>query len=259
MKNFLDFIEHHLRSLLENDLNHLFTFKGSESITEKILYLLVNKSIQIENGKVIAPDRFIFLVPSKEFDLWMEKRPIFDDMAQEIYTKGIESGLLFTRVPSINIQRSEDPGLPTMIISATISPAHEQMHETIAIEITDQDPLLQVLPNNAFLIINGTETFPLTKPVINIGRRSTSDLVVDDSLVSRDHLQLRSQNSKYIFFDLGSLGGTFLNGQKCLSALLNNGDMIRIGNTNIIYGDESENRSSPTTHQNIVEENEENK
>lgn len=253
MKNFLDFIEHHLRSLLENDLNRLFTFKGSESITEKVLYLLVNKSIQNEKGQVIAPDQFIFLVPFNEFDLWMEKRPLFDEMAQEIYTKGIKSGLLFTNVPSINIQRSEDPALTTMIISATISPTHMQLHETTAIEITDQDPLLRIIPKNSFLIINGKTTFPLTNPVVNIGRRSTSDLVVEDSLVSRDHLQLRSQKGKYIIFDLGSLGGTFLNGQKCQSAILQNGDVIRIGNTNIIYGDESENKSSPATQQNYNE------
>jgi hypothetical protein len=256
MKNFLDFIEHHLRSLLENDLNRLFNFKGSESITEKVLYLLVNQSIQNEKGQVIAPDRFTFLVPPNEFDLWIEKQPLFDEMAQEIYTKGIESGLLFYNAPSINIQCSKDPGLPTMIISATISPAREQIHETTAIEITDQDSLLQILPKNAFLIINGIAKFPLTNPVVNIGRRSTSDLVLEDSLVSRDHLQLRSQNGKYIIFDLGSLGGTYLNGQKCQSALLHNGDMIRIGNTNIIYGDEFENKSSPTTQQNIVEESE---
>ena len=253
MKNFLDFIEHHLRSLLENDLNRLFNFKGSESITERVLFLLVNQSMENEEGQIIAPDRFLFLVPSNEFDHWNEKQPILDEMAQEIFSKGIKSGLVFNNMPNINVQRSEDPGLSTMIISATISPAHDQLHETTAMEITDPDSYLQTLPNNAFLIINGTVTFPLTKSVVNIGRRSTCDLVLEDPLVSRDHLQLRSQNGKFIIFDLGSLGGTFLNNQKCQSAFLNNGDMIRIGNTNIIYGDESGNKSSPTTQQNINE------
>ena len=255
MKNFLDFVEHHLRSLLENDLNRLINFKGSESITQKVLNLLINNSIENEKGQVIAPDRFIFLVPHKEFDLWVEKQPIFDEMAQEIYSKGIDSGLLFNHAPSIIIRRSEDPDLPTMIISATISPAKDQLHETTAMELTEQDPFSQMLPIKAFLIINGTTTIQLTEPVINIGRRSTCDIVIEDPLVSRDHIQLRSQNGKFIIFDLGSLGGTFLNGQKCQSAILHNGDMIRIGNINIIYGDDSENKSSPTTQQNINEGN----
>jgi len=251
MKNLLDFVEHHLRSLLENDLNRLINFKGSESITEKVLNLLVNNSIENEKGQVIAPDRFIFLVPNNEFDLWVERQPIFDEMAQEIYSKGIDNGLLFNHAPSIIIRRSEDPGLPTMIISATISPARDQLHETTAMELSEQDSFSQILPIKAFLIINGTTTIQLTEPVINIGRRSTCDIVIEDPLVSRDHLQLRSQNGKFIIFDLGSLGGTFLNDQKCQSSILSNGDMIRIGNTNIIYGDDSENKSSPTTQQNI--------
>lgn len=256
MKNFLDFLELRLRSLLENDLNRFFNFKDSESIIERVLFLLVNQSTENEKGQVIAPDQFLFIIPSNEFDLWNEKQPIFDEMAKEIHSKGIKSGLVFNNSPAIILHRSTDPSLSTMVISATTSPARNQLHETTLIETTDNDPFLQTLPNNAFLIINGTFTFPLTRSVVNIGRRSTSDLVLKDPLVSRDHIQLRSQNGRYIIFDLGSLGGTFLNNQRCQSAFLNNGDMIRIGNTNIIYGDESGKKSYSPTQQNIVEESE---
>ena len=50
----------------------------------------------------------------------------------------------------------------------------------------DSEPIN--IPQNAFLIINGNQVFPLTYSVVNIGRRVDNNLVLDDPSVSRVHV-----------------------------------------------------------------------
>ena len=91
---------------------------------------------------------------------------------------------------------------------------------------------------NAYLIINGKEQVPLQKTVINIGRRSTSDIILQDPMVSRDHAQLRAQQGRYLLFDLSSTGGTTINNHRIHSATLKPGDVIRMGKTILVYNQE---------------------
>lgn len=96
------------------------------------------------------------------------------------------------------------------------------------------------LPPGAFLIINGQRHFPLNHPVINIGRHLENHLVLDDPLVSRRHAQLRARDGQYLLTDLGSKHGIRLNKQPAREGFLQPGDILQIGETELIYGDERE-------------------
>ena len=54
-------------------------------------------------------------------------------------------------------------------------------------------------------------------------------------MVSREHLQLRAQGGRYFLFDLSSTGGTSINGMLVHTATLKPGDVVRIGQTTLIY------------------------
>jgi pSer/pThr/pTyr-binding forkhead associated (FHA) protein len=76
----------------------------------------------------------------------------------------------------------------------------------------------------------------LDRPLITIGRDPASSLVVMDPQVSRNHAQLRRQNGGAILYDLGSVNGTYVNGQRVAGAQpLNPGDIIKVGNTELSY------------------------
>ena len=63
-----------------------------------------------------------------------------------------------------------------------------------------------------------------------IGRVDSSQLVIDDDLVSREHSRVeRDSDGRYRIRDLGSRNKTFVNGQQITETLLNDGDMVRIG------------------------------
>jgi aspartyl protease family protein len=70
---------------------------------------------------------------------------------------------------------------------------------------------------------------------ITIGRHSRNDVVINDSKVSRHHLQIiRDNTSNFRAIDLESTNGTFVNNRKISGeACLSLGDTIRIGNTTL--------------------------
>ncbi|MBM3713513.1 MAG: FHA domain-containing protein, partial [Actinobacteria bacterium] len=73
------------------------------------------------------------------------------------------------------------------------------------------------------------EKFFLKKPSLSIGRRSDSDILLDDITVSRNHAVIEKINNEYVIKDLESLNGTYLNGKIISKSRLNNGDRIQIG------------------------------
>jgi pSer/pThr/pTyr-binding forkhead associated (FHA) protein len=91
------------------------------------------------------------------------------------------------------------------------------------------------VPPDAFLILNGIKAFPLTQAVIKIGRAHDNTLVLDDPRVSRHHLELRAIRDHFVAFDLGSSGGTYVNGQRINQGLLYPGDMISLAGINLIF------------------------
>jgi FHA domain/Protein of unknown function (DUF3662) len=98
----------------------------------------------------------------------------------------------------------------------------------------------------AFLILDGERTIPLHEAVINIGRRLDNQIIVDDPRVSRSHAQLRLRFGHYVVYNLGSTGGTFVNGQRIEECVLRPGDVISLGGVPLIYGEDSAQAGAPS-------------
>ncbi|MDX9955722.1 MAG: FHA domain-containing protein [Anaerolineae bacterium] len=69
----------------------------------------------------------------------------------------------------------------------------------------------------------------LTETTVTIGRAPSNGLVLPSPYVSGYHGRLESQGTQWQYVDLGSTNGTFLNGRRVQSAVLNHGDILRIG------------------------------
>ncbi len=93
-----------------------------------------------------------------------------------------------------------------------------------------------ILPEKAYLVIEGIKVLPIRKKIVNIGRRVENDIVLDDPRVSRKHAQLRQINGHFILFDLQSRGGTYVNGTKTDQTILYPGDIISLAGYTLVFG-----------------------
>lgn len=90
----------------------------------------------------------------------------------------------------------------------------------------------------AYVIVQGAHTFDLTLPTVRIGRALDNDLILEDPRVSRYHAQLRCRYRRYILQDMGSRGGTMVNGFAIQEIVLRPGDVISLSGVDLIYGEE---------------------
>ena len=245
MNKNLDKIEAHLRYLFEDRLFLIFKHEGQPRLLiEDLIGVMEQNILTNEDGQTFAPDRFVLSVPAPDLIKWQVHQDILDEMAAVIYTTGQAEGFIFRQAPIIQL-RSDHRSLSVGIV-AHISPENSLLHDTDAMTQEEQQEIQDSLPEEAFFIVGGTTNFPLTEPVINIGRHSENELILNDPHVSRHHAQLRAINKQYVIFDLGSVGGTLINGKPITQATLFNGDVIRLGMTNLIYV-QTNRSTNPTT------------
>lgn len=80
--------------------------------------------------------------------------------------------------------------------------------------------------------------FPITQPLVSVGRDDECTIQILDAMVSRKHLQIRldAASGKHLAGDYRSAHGVIINGKPIvLDTVLNDGDKIRIGGTTLMY------------------------
>ena len=82
---------------------------------------------------------------------------------------------------------------------------------------------------------NAGSQFRLDQPVTSAGRHLANNIVVDDITVSRRHAEFLYDGGEFRDFDVGSLNGTYVNGVPIHSAVLTNGDEIRLGKFRLVF------------------------
>ena len=81
---------------------------------------------------------------------------------------------------------------------------------------------------------NAGARFPLHQAVTTAGRDPRSDIFLDDVTVSRYHGEFRLERGELQVVDVGSLNGTYVNGQPVESAVLTYGDEIQMGKFRLV-------------------------
>lgn len=78
-------------------------------------------------------------------------------------------------------------------------------------------------------------TVAIDRRHFTIGRSSACNLVLNDQKTSRIHAQVVDVGGKHIVEDLGSVNGTYLDGKFIKKAVLEPGNVIKIGDTELEY------------------------
>ncbi len=83
----------------------------------------------------------------------------------------------------------------------------------------------------------GLKRLDLSRGPISVGRLPENTVPLDDDLLSRRHCVIEAYGNGYRVRDLGSRNGTKVNNQKIAEELLDNGDVITVGSTELRYID----------------------
>lgn len=91
----------------------------------------------------------------------------------------------------------------------------------------------------SIIIVSGedsTAEYPLNKTIENlIGRGKECQIQLDDPRASRIHARFVFADGQWMIIDSGSRNGTVVNGSKTDSAVLANGAMLTIGDTELLF------------------------
>jgi pSer/pThr/pTyr-binding forkhead associated (FHA) protein len=76
--------------------------------------------------------------------------------------------------------------------------------------------------------------FPITAPVVTLGRGKDRDIQFTDRAMSRKHCEIAKVENKLIIRDTKSHNGIKVNGRLTLERELKDGDQVDIGSTRLI-------------------------
>lgn len=196
------------------------------------------------NAPMLAPDHFVIFLPAHQARLFQENPGLLAALAEHLRQAALEAGFYFSVIPSLRALPAPESDARHIQVVAHFSQEHSGQTEFLS------EPLLATpaptAPAAAFLIVDGARLFPLTEAVTNIGRLPDNHLAIPNGRISRHHAQLRLVRDRYVIFDLGSTGGTFVNGRRITQCTLQQGDIISLAGVPLVFGADSADTAAPT-------------
>jgi hypothetical protein len=229
-------IEDRLRKFIESSIHLLPGSNRQQLLANKLVGALKESLISEDNGRMTAPSIYTIFLHPDNIPFWNSRQEIFDSLAQVLHEAAQEAGLRFNEEPAIKLVG--DSSLPVEDIRVVASDP-EMGGETGVLAVEERLSDGENLGLNAFLVLDGFQTYPMRDRVVNIGRRLGNHIVIDDPRVSRTHAQIRVTRGRYVLFDLNSTGGTFINGQRVSQHSLKPGDVISLAGYTLIYGEDN--------------------
>jgi hypothetical protein len=237
MADGLDKLESQLRNLIEKHAVRLFSGGDIESkLVEELIKALQAEIEENADGDQNAPHIFALNVNPKYVQDIRSNQTLLDSLSRILLAARETSGLTFESDPSITVFPDETINEGDFSIRALRSTPALETHGIAPASDKAEESMI---PPRAFLIVGGSKIFPLELDVVNVGRKLSNALVIDDARVSRNHAQLRAVKGRYMLFDLNSTGGTFVNGKRITQSALHPGDVISLSGVPMVYGQDA--------------------
>lgn len=239
MRSGLDFLEDGIKKIIENSVA-IFPWMDQHAVLTRHLVEAFHAHLNtLDLESKVIPNHFRIFMNSNDVMKWKSETDYQNAIAHTISETANELGYHFEN-PVVFDLIARDVLKPGEVIFKSISDP-EDLGQTSAIpvvKVEKEKPETKRRMTNACLLVDETHTFSLSKPVINIGRRSSNDLIFDDLRVSRTHAQIRWVQGGFVIFDIGSTGGTYINGERISQHRLQSGDVISLAGITMIYTEE---------------------
>jgi hypothetical protein len=242
-------VEARLQTLFEDGAVRLFNLTAAggsppeQQLARHLVEAMQNQTLLLEDGVLVAPTQYTLAVnPAFAQDV-RANQALLEKLGEGVRVAAIESGLRQPGEPVIEVVADETVSKGHYRIWAVQTEEHADATEGLDF---DEELAETPIPSQAFLIVAGSQIYPLEEIVVNIGRRLENQLVIDDPRVSRHHAQMRAIKGRYRLFDLESSGGTFVNDERISEATLHPGDVISLAGYPLVYAQDAVQRSGDT-------------
>ncbi len=235
MVNIFSNIEGRLQGLVEG-LAKLFPDRNPvHELIQKLVQCMRTHLVTNDDQKHYAPGKYHILLSPEEETILQQKKDWLTELETALKQVALENDIIFLEPLEFKTV-ARDPNLNGIIVECQ-KPIQE-VEDTAAMSVSVKSA--RESHRSTFFLIDGKTTFTIRELVVNIGRRSDNQLIIDDPRVSRLHAQLRTSFGETILFDLNSTGGTLVNGKRIDQIRLHPGDVISLAGFPLIYGEEIE-------------------
>jgi len=205
---------------LERAVNGAFakTFKSGLQpieITSALRRELDTKAAVVARDRILVPNRFTVRLSSGDYAKMTAIGPtLVDELSRLVQQHAAAQHYQFSG--GISITLAEDPTLTQGVLGI----------DSVSVKGTvSWTPVLDV----------AGKRYPITKSRTIIGRGHDADITVDDTGISRKHVEILWDGTRAEVNDLGSTNGSQLNGAPVHKAPLAPDSVINIGRTRIVF------------------------
>lgn len=192
---------------------------------------LDNKSITLAEGRTLAPNVFTARLSDSDFVLAQEWGSTLAEELCDVVIKHVNSQGYTLRGP-VKVSFTRDEELKAGVFEIDSSTEKQAGPKRSA---TPNAPTRQPTRVQPVLDLDG-QRYSLNAGSIILGRSSEADILVDDTGVSRKHLEIRTQGGTTQAVDLGSTNGSYVNGQRVQGQIdLTDGSIITMGRTRMTF------------------------
>lgn len=172
-------------------------------------------AVVVQRDRILAPHVYTVGLNADDIQpLAAHGGVLIDELTDAVRTYATRQRYSFTAPVTISLVAASDIGAGVIKVASQALDAVSNWH-----------PALE---------FNG-ETVHLTGPEIIIGRGSTAQVILSDSGASRHHARILWSGKIGGLEDLQSTNGTVLNGTRITSSPIEQGDVIQIGGTTLIF------------------------
>ena len=205
---------------LERAVNGAFakTFKSGlqpVEITAALRRELDTKAAIVSRDRILVPNKFVVRLSPEDYErITGLGDALIDELTQLVQSHAAAQRYSFAGGISIRLENAD-----------TLS---QGMIDIQSVNVKGEIAWTPVLD------ING-KRHPITRARTVIGRGTEADITVDDTSISRKHIEILWDGKRGQINDLGSTNGALLNGQPVSKSLLEPDSVIDIGRTRIVF------------------------